>query len=143
MARWTAPPPDTTAPTFSSALVTAAAPKSLAITFDEALDTTSEPAASTFTVKVGGTAEDAPTNVSISGAVVTLTLAVALDSSQSNVTVDYTNPGTANSPLKDASDNEVASFTGQTVTNNAPACPTGQPGDAFWTACLTIGEGST
>ena len=133
-------PPDTTAPTFSSALVTAAAPKSLAITFNEALDTTSVPAASAFAVIVGTTPEATPTNVSISGAVVTLTLAVALDSSQSNVTVDYINPGTANSPLKDASDNEVATFTNRAVTNNAPACPTGQPGDAFWTACLTIGR---
>ena len=70
----------------------------------------------------------------------TLTLATALDDSQSNVTVDYTNPGSANSPLKDAADNEVATFANRAVTNNAPACPTGQPGDAFWTACLTVGK---
>ena len=132
--------PDTTAPTFSSALVTAAAPKSLAITFSEALDTTSVPAASAFAVIVGTTPEATPTNVSISGAVVTLTLATALDAGQTNVTVNYTNPGTSNNPLKDAANNEVATFiTSQSVTNNAPACPTGQPGDAFWTACLTLG----
>ena len=131
-----------TAPTVSSAEVTAAAPKELVITFDKALATDSTPAASAFTVKVGGTAEPQPTAVSISGSAVTLTLAVALDASQSNVTVDYTNPGTANSPLKDASDNEVATFANQSVTNNAPACPTGQPGDALWTACLTVGEQS-
>ena len=93
-------PPDTTAPTVSSAEVAAAAPKQLVITFDEPLDTTAAPAASAFTVKVGGTAEPQPAAVSISGSAVTLTLAVALDSSQSNVTVDYTNPGTSNDPLK-------------------------------------------
>ena len=127
-----------TAPTVSSAEVAAATPKQLVITFDEPLDTTAAPAASAFTVKVGGTAEPQPTAVSISGSAVTLTLAVALDASQSNVTVDYTNPGTSNDPLKDASDNEVASFANRAVTNNAPACPAGQPGDAFWTACLTV-----
>ena len=131
--------PDETAPTVTGAEVALDAPKSLAITFNEALDTTSVPAASAFTVKVDGTAEATPTNVSISGAVVTLTLATALDAGQTNVTVDYTNPGTSNNPLKDAADNEVATFTNQAVTNNAPACPTGQPGDAFWTACLTVG----
>ncbi len=134
-------PPDTTAPTFSRALVTATAPKSLVITFSEALDTTSVPDGSAFAVIVGTTPEGTPTNVSISGAEVTLTLAKALDASQSNVTVDYTNPGSANSPLKDAADNEVATFTtSQSVTNNAPACPTGQPAGAYWTACLTVGN---
>ena len=60
------------------------------------------------------------------------------------MTVDYTNPGTSNNPLKDAANNEVATFiTSQSVTNNAPACPTGQPGDAFWTACLTLGRMAT
>ena len=135
-------PPDTTAPTFSSALVTAAAPKSLVITFSEALDTSSVPAPGAFTVKVGGTAEDDPTGVSISGAEVTLTLATALDASQTSVTVDYTKPGS--DPLKDAANNEVANFANQAVTSNAPACPdtTNHPGDALWTACLTLGQAS-
>ncbi len=138
-------PPDNAAPTVTGAEVTSDAPKSLVITFDEALDTSSVPAASAFTVKVDGTAEGTPTNVSISGAVVTLTLATALDGGQSSVTVDYTNPGTANSPLKDAANNEVATFTGQSVTNNAPACPdtASFPADALWTACLTVGVSSS
>ena len=138
-------PPDTTPPTVTGAEVTMTAPKSLVITFSEALDTGSEPAASAFTVKVGGTAEGTPTDVSISGSTVTLTLAIALDAGQTNVTVDYTNPGTANDPLKDAADNEVATFTNQAVTNNAPACPdtASHPGDAYWTACLTLGQGSS
>ncbi len=137
-------PPDTTPPTVESAEVTSAEPKELVITFNEALDTSSEPAPGAFTVKVDGTAEDDPTDVSISGSTVTLTLATALDNSQSNVTVDYTNPGSSNNPLQDAADNEVATFTGQSVTNDAPACPdtTSHPGDAFWTACLTVGQGS-
>ena len=126
-------PPDTTAPTFSSALVTAAAPKSLVITFSEALDTGSVPAAGAFTVKVGGTAEDAPTGVSISGAEVTLTLATALDASQTSVTVDYTKPGS--DPLKDAANNEVANFANQAVDQptppparrGSPAVPSGRP----------------
>ena len=137
-------PPDTTPPTVESAEVTSAAPKELVITFNEALDTSSEPAPGAFTVKVDGTAEDDPTDVSISGSTVTLTLATALDNSQSNVTVDYANPGSSNNPLQDASDNEVATFTGQAVTNNAPACPdtTSHPADALWTACLTVGQAS-
>ena len=127
------------APTVNSAVVAVTAPKELAITFSEALDTTSVPAASAFTVKVGGTAEDTPKKVSISGAVVTLTLATALDNSQTSVTIDYTNPGSSNDPLKNAANEEVATFTNQAVTNNAPACPSGQPADAFWTACLRVG----
>ena len=135
-------PPDTTPPTVESAEVAETAPKSLVITFNEALDTSSEPAASAFTVKVDGTAVDAPTGVSISGSKVTLTLATALDAGQTPLTVDYTNPGSSNNPLQDASDNEVATFTGQSVTNNAPACPdtTSHPANAYWTACLTVGN---
>ena len=122
-------------------VVTAAAPKELVITFTEALDTTSIPAASAFTVKVDGMAEGTPTGVSISGSTVTLTLATALDDSQTNVTVDYGKP--ASNPLKDTADNEVENFTDVAVTNNAPACgpgAAGHPGNAYWKACLTVGE---
>ena len=128
--------PDTT-PEVDSAEVTAAKPKELVLTFDGALATDSVPDKGQFTVKVGGTAEPAIKSVAIDGSKVRLGLAVALDASQTGVTVDYTKPSA--SPLKDATGNEVVSFTGQTVTNNAPACPSGQPGDAFWTACLTLG----
>ena len=128
--------------TVNSAEVTAAAPKELVITFSGALATDSTPDVSAFTVKVGGNAEGTPTNVSISGSTVTLTLATALDRGQSNVTVDYTYPGTENNPLKDASDNEIATFTDQAVTNNAPVCPSGQHSDQFWQACLTVATDS-
>ena len=136
---------DTTAPSVSSAEVTAAKPKELVIDFDEALDTGSVPAASQFTVKIGGSTTGAPSvsSVAIDGDKVKLALAVALDAGQTSVTVDYTNPGTANDPLKDAADNEVATFTNRAVTNNAPACPTGQPAAAFWTACVTVGKHPT
>ena len=136
---------DTTAPTVSSAQVTAAKPRELVVTFSEALATDSVPDKGQFTVKVGGTAEPAlRSSVVIDSSDATklrLRLAVALDASQTSVTLDYTNPGTANNPLEDAAGNEVATFTGQAVTNNAPACPSGQPADAFWTACLTVGDG--
>ena len=134
---------DTTAPTVSAAQVTAAAPKELVITFDEALDTASVPAASAFAVKVDGSAGPAVSSVAIDGddaTMLKLGLGVTLTDDDSNVTVDYTKP--ASNPLRDTAQNEVATFTGQSVTNNAPACPGGQPSGAFWTACLTVGEES-
>ena len=61
---------DETAPTVSSASVDGT---TLAVTFSETLDASSEPAGSAFTVK--GIGEDqAPSAVSVSGAVATLTL---------------------------------------------------------------------
>ena len=58
------------------------------------------------------------------------------------VTVSYTKPGSgSNNKLKDSSNNNVASFTDENVTNNTPPpCPVGQPADAFWEACLTVGK---
>ncbi|MYG28461.1 MAG: hypothetical protein F4213_21000, partial [Boseongicola sp. SB0677_bin_26] len=131
-----------TGPSVESAEVTSSAPKELVIDFDETLDTGSVPSASAFTVKVGGSAGPAVSSVAVSGDDVTLGLAVALDAGQTNVTVDYAKPGS--NPLQsDADSEEVASFTNRAVTNNAPACPTGQPAAAFWTACLTVGAQST
>ena len=129
---------ESTAPTVSSAEVTAAKPKELVLTFSKALATGSVPAASAFAVKVGGSAGPSVSSVAIDGDKVKLVLAVALDAGQTSVTVDYTKPGS--NPLKDDANNEVAGFTGQSVVNNAPACPGGQPAAAFWTACLTIGK---
>ncbi len=132
-----------TAPTVSSAEVTAAKPKELVVTFSEALATGSVPAAAAFAVKVGGSAGPAVSSVAIDGGDATklkLGLAVALDAGQTSVTVDYTKPGS--NPLKDGANNEVATFTNQSVTNNAPACPSGQPSNAFWTACVTVGQDS-
>ena len=131
---------DDTAPSVESAEVTATKPKELVIDFNEALDTGSVPAASQFTVKIGGSTTGAPSvsSVAIDADKVKLGLGVALDAGQTSVTVDYTKP--ASNPLRDAAQNEVATFTNRAVTNNAPACPGGQPAHAFWTACLTVGE---
>ena len=129
-----------TAPAVASAEVTAAKPKELVLTFDDALDTDSVPAASAFSVEIDGSAGPAVSSVAIDGddaTKLTLGLSVALTAGDSNVTVDYTQP--ASNPLQDAAENKVASFTGQDVTNNAAACPSGQPSAAFWTGCLTVG----
>ena len=138
---------DTTAPIVSGAVVTAAKPKELVVSFNEALDTGSLPAAAAFAVKIGGSAGPAVSSVAVDSGdarKLRLGLAEALTADDETVTVDYTHPGAAHNPLKDTANNEVASFTDQPVTNNAPACPATQPADALWTACLTVGkEGRT
>ena len=119
----------TTAPEFHSATVNGA---SLVLTFDEDLDDTSTPAADAFTVSVAGSSRDVD-SVAIDGATVTLTLALAVTAGQT-VTVSYEAP-TAN-PLKDAAGNEVATFSGESVTNNTGAVP-----DATLIA-LTVNDGT-
>ena len=143
---------DTTAPTVSSAEIAADIPRELVITFDEELDTDSVPAASAFTVKVRGTALPKPTAVAIDSddeAKLKLTFAAPFDGDQTNVTVGYDKPrltpieryrGKRVYPLRDIVTNEVASFTGQSVTNHTPTCPDGQPATSIWQACLTIGH---
>ncbi|MHB8643094.1 MAG: OmpL47-type beta-barrel domain-containing protein [Gaiellaceae bacterium] len=103
---------DTTPPTFSSASVDTS---SLAVVFGEPLDNTSIPAGSAFTVRVNGSAQAAPTNVSLSGSAVTLTLAAAVHN-EDVVTVAYTQPATGR--IKDVAGNDAASFSAQAVTNN-------------------------
>ena len=106
--------PDETAPSFMSAAVN---DDMLTITFDESLDDGSEPAASAFTVTVAGT-ERTVSDVSITGAVVTLTLSSPVDSGQT-VTVSYTRP--AADPLQDPTGNDVATFGDQAATNSTVA----------------------
>ena len=116
---------DTTAPTVSSAAADGA---SLVITFDENLAAATNLANGAFAVTKGSgddTVALSSTAPSISGATVTLTLASALAPGDTNVKVSYTKPGTGtDNKLKDAADNEVASFSGQAVTNNTNAPPT-------------------
>ena len=114
---------DTTAPTATGATVNGT---TLAIAFNEALAAAANLANGAFTVKKtpsGGSETTVALTGSpaISGATVTLTLAVAVVSTDA-VTVSYTRPtsGTANT-LQDAAGNEVASFTDRTVTNNTAA----------------------
>ena len=110
---------DTAAPVFSSATVNGA---TLAITFDEAIDATAAatPAAGDFGVTVNGAGRAVATGgVSISGAVVTLTLASATTAADTAVTVSYTKPtGTDAKPLRDhTAGNEAAGFAAQIVDN--------------------------
>ena len=102
-------------PAVSSATVNGDA---LTITFGEDLDGGSEPAGSAFTVKGIG-ADQSPTGVSISGAVVRLTLGTGAVHSH-GVTVVYEKP--SGDGLRDAVGNEAASFTGQ-VRNETPDPP--------------------
>ena len=113
-------PSETTAPTVSSATVNGA---TLTLTFSEGMTETPLPAATTFTVNVGGN-QRGVNSVAISGSTVTLTLASAATSTDA-VTVSYTVPSDAAAArLKDLSDNSVASFAAQAVTNNTAAALT-------------------
>ena len=139
---------DTTAPMVTGAEVTEAAPKVMVLTFDEALATDSIPRRTQFTIKVRGIEIGglSVSSVGIDGTDATkvkLGLSVALDAGQKDVTIDYSKPFLSGLLLKDAANNEVATFTGQSVTNNAPACPdtASHPADAYWTACFDIGGG--
>ena len=114
---------DTTAPTVSSATVSADG-TSISLVFNEDLDASgSAPTADAFEVTVdGGTAVN-PASVAFhttDADTITLTMATAdTIAAGATVTVDYTKPTT--NPLKDAADNEVADFTGQAVANRAAA----------------------
>ena len=113
----TATPTETTPPELSSASVDGAM---LTLTFDEPLDTAETPDGSTFTVTVanGGRGVD---TVAVSGSVVTLTLATAVDAGDA-VTAAYKAPVVdADARLQDLAGNAAASFSGQTVTNDTQA----------------------
>ena len=111
--------PDKTAPQLASAAVAAT---TLTLTFSEALDATSKPATQAFAVTVAGDGRTVDA-VALSGSEVALTLASAVTSGET-VTVGYTAPtGSDASPLKDASGNATASFTGEAVTNETAALP--------------------
>lgn len=92
----------------------------LTLTFTSALNPNSIPAESAFTVIVGGTTNNAVTNVAISGSTVTLTLTTAVQPGET-VTVGYTVP--SSSPLEgSAFGNQVETFPApQTVANNSAA----------------------
>ena len=120
-------PRETTAPTVLSATVDGA---TLTLTFSEGLTETPLPAVRTFTVysPVGATTITiviGVDSVAISGSTVTVTLSYAVPSTYDTWLVSYTVPSDpAAARLKDLSDNPVASFTGQAVTNNTAAART-------------------
>ena len=102
------------------------------ITFNEDLDTSSTPPNSAFTVKkdVGGTAtEQTLTGTpSVSGATVTLTLSTAVTSTDTEITVKYTKPGSGtDNRIRDALGNETATFDDEDVTNSTTATDTTAP----------------
>ena len=118
---------DTTAPVFASATVNGA---TLVMTYSESnvLDAVNIPAVGTFTVKVGGTAQAAPTAVTVSAVAKTVTLTLAAAVANGNVvTVSYTDPTAGNdaNAIQDARGNDAATISDQAVTNNtaAPAAP--------------------
>ncbi|MXW66374.1 MAG: hypothetical protein F4Z72_05145, partial [Gemmatimonadales bacterium] len=111
---------DSTAPTYSSAAVDGTA---LVITFNENIDATSEPATDAFAVLVNSVPRTV-TDVDISDADVTLTLASAVDPGE-RVSVRYTAPAT--NPLQDGATNQVVSFGPETATNNTRAAVVGAP----------------
>ena len=85
----------------------------LTLTYAEDLDDASVPAEDAYEVSVDGGAPATPTDVSISGPVVTLTLADAVMPRQT-VTVNYT-PGA--DPVQDESGLDAAGFTNKAVEN--------------------------
>ena len=121
---------DTTKPSLESA---SAMDTALTLTFTEELNTTA-PANSAFAVKVDGGTGANPSAVSISGSVVTLTLASAVTAGQT-VTVSYTKP-TMN-PIKDLSGKDADAFTDENVTTALPVDVT----VTFLRQSFTVAEG--
>jgi RHS repeat-associated protein/uncharacterized repeat protein (TIGR02059 family) len=103
---------DTSAPTLSSATVNGS---SLSLAYSDSLNLASTPpAASAYTVHVNNGPALTPSNVSISGDTVTLTLASAVTDGDS-VTVSYSVPGT--NKVQDLAGNSASSLSNQPVAN--------------------------
>ena len=99
-------------PALASAAVNGAA---LTLTYGEALDESSTPATDAFTVTVAGSGRTV-THVSVSGRVVTLTLALVVAHDET-VTVSYS---LGTNPIRDAAGNAAAGLSNRSVTNNTP-----------------------
>ena len=113
-------------PLFTGAVVDG---DTLVLSYDNTLDDTSTPVAGDFSVTVDSGTPAAPSNVSVSGSEVTLTLAAAVTAGQT-VTVSYTS-GT--NPVQDESGLEAADLTDEAVTNDTPRLVT-----EIWSATLTV-----
>lgn len=96
------------------------------LTFDEAFDPASIPGAASFVVTESGATNIAVSAVTVSGQLVTLTLATT---PTGTTKVSYTPPGT--SPLQDAAGNDVVAFADKTLTvdTTAPALSSSTPAD--------------
>lgn len=128
-----APVIDSTPPTLSNATVASGTPSTLTMTASENLDTTNVPAASAFTVS-GHTV----TGVAVASGTVTLSLGEVFVAGEPARTVSYTQPGSAG--IRDLAGNLLASFSGYSVTNNAPAADTTPP--TFSSAQVAAGSPS-
>ena len=111
---------DDVAPSLSSATVDGTA---LTLAFDEALDAGSAPGIGAFAVEVAGISRGVDA-VEVAGSDTVLTLVSGVSSGEI-VTVGYTMPtGAGAGPLKDATGNPVAGFSGVAVTNaTGPVLP--------------------
>ncbi len=122
---------DTAAPAFASAAVDGTA---LTVTFNELLNWTVSPAGSAFTVSAtpsGGSARSiaGTGTVALSGKTAAVTLASAVAAGET-VTVAYTKPASGD-VVEDPAGNDLATFSGESVTNNtAAAGGAGGQGDA-------------
>ena len=123
---------DTTKPSLVSA---SAVGTMLTLTFSEDLNTT-VPAVTAFTVTVDGGSGANPTDVSISGSDVVLTLGTTVTAGQT-VTVSYAEPGTNN--IKDLSGKEADAFMNENVTTAPPVEVTA----TFVRSSYTVVEGAT
>ena len=101
-------------PAFVSAAVDGA---SLTLTYGEGLDGGSRPASGDFTVEVGGSGRSV-SGVSISDAVVTLTLNPVVEHGDTGIRVSYT-PDT--NPIRDAVGNDALGLSNRSVTNTTGA----------------------
>ena len=118
-----------TAPMVSSASVDG---DTLTILFTSPLKEASKPAASNFSVTVAG-ASRGISSYTIKRATLTMTLALPVAEGET-VTVGYTKPGSG-TVLEDPSGREVASFSGETVTNvtdTTQPVASFSPGDGGW-----------
>ena len=88
----------------------------LVLTYNEELDASSAPATAAFTVVVDGSTS-AVSDVTVSGNLVTLTLAAAVIHGDT-VPVSYT---ASTDPIQDDSGNDAANFADESVTNNTVA----------------------
>ena len=137
---WPKADADLAAPRLHSARIRGA---ELTLTFDERLhgDLAARTVARAFSVKADGTAMplSAADPATYDGhATLTLRLAEAVDRSDT-VTVTYSRPGDPSNFIRDRRGNPLLSFTDRAVVNTTTACRD-HPEDAFWTACLTIGQ---
>ncbi|MEI7514165.1 MAG: Ig-like domain-containing protein [Betaproteobacteria bacterium] len=132
---------DTAAPILVSATA-ANGGTAIALTYDSALDATNAPVASDFSVTMDGVANTV-SSVSVSGAVVTLTME---DAVSGTVLTSYTDPNTADDALaiQDAAGNDAASLSGYstlvtTITTPTLVLGTGVSGGATSAEATQVG----